>query len=183
MEYRTDATFTPSPDAPCTTCGEALQEHRKRDQACPIIDEDDLPDGYLTPHFTLAEMVYSDTANACGIDNSASPDIVDNLTRLCGVLEEIRTLCGDNPVSVSSGYRCTQLNSAVGGVSDSAHLYGLAADISIPAYGNPTVICQNLQPHLGELGIDQLIDETSGTARWVHVGLCEGEPRNECFAL
>jgi hypothetical protein len=143
----------------------------------------DLPEGYLTEHFTLAEMVASDTATACGIDNSPTPEIVDNLTRLAEVLEDIRTICGNNIVLVNSGYRCEALNEEVGGVEDSAHRYGLGADIVIPDYGTPTEICAALAPHLEALGIDQLIDESNGDARWVHIGLCEGEPRCECFAL
>lgn len=145
---------------------------------------DALPDGYLTRHFTLAEMVYSDTANACGIDNSCpSPEIEANLTRVCRVLEVIRAICGKNPVMVNSGYRCPPLNAEVGGVSDSAHLYGLAADIVIPAYGDPTTICEAIEPYLMALSIDQLIDESGGGARWVHVGLCDGTPRCEYFAV
>ena len=143
----------------------------------------ELPAGYLTEHFTKDEMCYSDTANACGIDNTPNEYETTNLTRLCGVLEKVRTLCGDHPVQINSGYRCPELNDEVGGVSDSAHLYGLAADICIPAYGTPTEIVAKLRDHLQELEIDQLIDEGSGSATWVHIGLCEGEPRCECFAL
>jgi len=146
-------------------------------------EEGDLPPGYLTEHFTLAEMIYSDTAKALGVKNYPNSTETENLTRLCGVLEQIRTLCGDNPVTVSSGYRCPEVNAAVGGVSNSAHLYGLAADITIPEYGSPTQICDLVKPHLAELAIDQLIDESGGGARWVHVGLCAppAEPRCECF--
>ena len=138
----------------------------------------------LTDHFTLEEMCHSDTANSCGIDNSCpSEEVQANLTRLCEVLEKIRSLCGDFPVIVSSGYRCELLNDEVGGVDDSAHLHGLAADITIPEYGAPTDICELVEPYMVELEVDQLIDETSGSARWVHVGLSEGEPRCECFSL
>src|SRR5262249_38545639 len=78
--------------------------------------------GYLSPHFTLAELTYSDTANARGIDNTPDGDATEQLTDLCNeTLEKIRALCGGNPVIVSSGYRCPQLNSAVGGASNSAH--------------------------------------------------------------
>jgi len=138
----------------------------------------------LTEHFSLEEMVHSDTANACGIDNTPSPEIVDNLTRLCGVLEEVRSICGNHPVTVTSGYRCEALNEEVGGVADSAHRYGLGADIVIPECGTPTDVCNEVRPYLEALQIDQLIDESNGRGdRWVHVGLCEGEPRCECFEL
>jgi hypothetical protein len=37
-------------------------------------------------------------------------------------LEGIRTICGDNPVIISSGYRCRELNEAVAGASYRQHL-------------------------------------------------------------
>jgi len=180
-EYLADQTFQPAPEALCI-CGASYEDHRASDLACPLVEV--LPEGYLTPNFTLAEMIHSDTAIANGIDNTPPPEAIDNLTRLCGVLEEIRVICGSYPVTVNSGYRCEALNEKVGGVEDSAHRYGLGADIVIPDYGDPTDICVAVTPHLVDLSIDQLIDETDGEGnRWVHVGLCEGEPRNECFAL
>jgi zinc D-Ala-D-Ala carboxypeptidase len=176
--------FQPAdPLASCALCNEAYEDHRASDGACPEAEDGELPEGYLTEHFTLAEMIASDTANDCGIDNTPSPEIVDNLTILCEVLEDIRMLCDNHDVIVNSGYRCEALNAEVGGVEDSAHRYGLGADIVIPAFGTPSEICDRLKPYLAELGIDQLIDESSGDARWVHVGLSEGPPRCECFAL
>jgi hypothetical protein len=148
-------------------------------------EEGELPPGYLTEHFTLAEMIYSDTAKAMGLENYPNDKQTENLQRLCDVLELIRSLCGNNPVTVSSGYRCPEVNAAVGGVPDSAHIHGLAADITIPEFGSPTQICQAVEPYLAEWKIDQLIDETGGGARWVHVGLCDphDEPRCEFFRI
>src|SRR4029077_19829076 len=89
----------------------------------------------LSEHFTLAELTYSDTANAQGIDNTPSTAIVDQLSDLCEcTLEGIRDLLGRRPVTITSGYRCPELNAAVGGVSDSAHLYGCAADLVVPEF-------------------------------------------------
>jgi hypothetical protein len=148
-------------------------------------EEGELPPGYLTENFTLAEMIYSDTAKAMGLENYPNDKQTENLQRLCDVLELIRSLCGGNPVTVSSGYRCPELNAAVGGVSDSAHVHGLAADITIPEFGTPTQICEAVRPWLEEWKIDQLIDESGGSARWVHVGLCEPpeDARCECFKI
>jgi hypothetical protein len=133
----------------------------------------------MSEHFLLSEFLHSDTALSCNIENLPTWDDIDRLKRLAGVLEEIRRILGDLPMVVSSGYRCPALNSAVGGVYNSAHLYGYAADFVCPAFGTPTEVVAELKPHLYVLQIDQLIDETG----WVHVGLCEGEPRCECFKL
>jgi len=137
------------------------------------------PEGHLSPNFTMAELTYSDTAIAHGIDNTPDAAIIANLTLLAGVLERIRTICGNHPIAVSSGYRCPEVNKLVGGASSSAHLYGLAADIEIPGFGSPRDVCQAIEPHLKKLGIDQLIYE--GT--WTHVGLTEGEPRYQAMTI
>jgi zinc D-Ala-D-Ala carboxypeptidase len=123
-------------------------------------------DDQLTEHFTLSELTYSDTAIMQGIDNTPPQDAIDQLAETADMLEEIRSACGNHPVTISSGYRCPELNKAVGGAANSAHLYGCAADFTIPAFGTPLAICERLQPVMEQLGIDQLIYE--GT--WVHVG-------------
>ena len=149
--------------------------------------EPPLPEGYLSPHFTLSELTYSDTANAKGIENSPDQAAIGQLTQLAQLtLEGIRKICGDNPVIISSGYRCPELNEAVGGASNSAHLYGCAADFIIPGFGDVLYICNALEPHLAELGIDQLIDESGSGARWVHVGraiLPSTTPRCQCLTI
>ncbi len=79
-------------------------------------------------YFKLAEFINSPTANRLGIDNTPSFDVVDNLNRLADYLDGIRAKLG-KPILVSSGYRCPMLNKAVGGVANSQHLKGLAADL------------------------------------------------------
>lgn len=137
----------------------------------------------ITPHFTLEEFTYSDTANAQGIDNSPSTEIVVRLTQLALVMEKVRAICNSQPVYVSSGYRCAALNAAVGGVTSSAHQYGCACDFTIPDFGSPLDICLALQPHLSELHIDQLIHEMD---TWVHLGLSQppwNNPRYQCLTI
>jgi hypothetical protein len=114
-----------------------------------------------------------------GIENLPSWEDIERLKRLAEVLEKIRLLLDRQAIAVSSGYRCPQLNRWVGGVANSAHLYGHAADFVCPGFGSPTAICAHLRPHLATLGIDQLIDESG----WVHVGLRDGEPRHQCFKV
>jgi hypothetical protein len=139
--------------------------------------------GDLSPHFSLAELTYSDTANAMGLDNRPDEEIYGELSLLANdTLEKIRTLLGDLPVVISSGYRCPELNAAVGGAANSAHLYGAAADFTVPAYGTPLEVCRALQDHLAELEIDQLIHENDA---WVHVGRAPGggQPRCQCLTI
>jgi Peptidase M15 len=44
------------------------------------------------------------------------------------LMERGRTLLGDKPIAVRSGYRTPEVNDAVGGVAMSAHCFGLACD-------------------------------------------------------
>ena len=85
----------------------------------------------LTRHFTLKEFTQSNTAQAEGIDNTAPPEVIQNLRSLCvKVLQPLRDFV-NRPVEVNSGYRSEALNDAVGGVPNSFHLDGLAADVEI----------------------------------------------------
>ena len=89
----------------------------------------------LTEHFTLEEFTTSSTAKARCIDNSVSSQrVVDNLRNLCEqVLEPLRSYA-NQPITISSGYRCKALNKVVGGARNSQHMTGEAADIHIPLY-------------------------------------------------
>jgi hypothetical protein len=118
----------------------------------------------LSPHFTLEEFVASQTASRNNIPNVPGPDIVVNLTATAQALEKVRALLG-KPIIISSGYRSPELNKAVKGAIDSAHIYGLAVDFIAPQYGTPIDICRLLQT--STLVFDQLIFEHT----WVHLGL------------
>ena len=128
---------------------------------------------YLTPHFTLQEFIKSDTANAKGIDNEPSPSNVSNLIRVATTLEEVRSLLGNNPILISSGYRCPKLNKEVGGVPTSYHVKGLAVDFTCPKFGTVKEIVEKISS--SGIGFDQLIEENGRYSSWVHLGLQERE--------
>jgi len=135
-----------------------------------------LPPGWLSPNFTLAELTASQEAARRGIDNTPGPKALANLYRLAACLEEVRTLCGSVPVIVSSGYRCLRLNRAIGSDDTSAHVLGLAADITAPRFGGPLKLA-HLVASVGPWFIDQVIYEGS----WVHLGLAPAstKPRRQ----
>ena len=89
----------------------------------------------LTEHFTLEEFTFSSTAKARGIYNTISSQrVIENLRNLCEqVLEPLRSYA-NQPITISSGYRCKALNKVVGGARNSQHMTGEAADIHIPLY-------------------------------------------------
>ena len=132
----------------------------------------------LTPHFTLAELTRSAWAKANGISNEPSSDQHwQNLRRLAHELERVRKVLGNNPILVSSGYRNPVVNKAVGGVPNSAHALGLAADFTCPRFGNVTQICKAIAN--SDIGFDQLIWEYGS---WVHLGFSEGPPRGQILS-
>lgn len=125
-----------------------------------------LPHGYLTPHFSLAEMTASATAARRGLNNAPGPDALANLRRTAELLEDVKRLLGNVPVLVSSGYRSPVVNKLIKGSRNSAHMRGLAADFIAPRYGTPLQICKAIEGSALWF-YDQLIFE--GT--WVHIAL------------
>lgn len=116
-------------------------------------------------HFTIQELTRSATATRKGIDNTPSQQVIDNLTALVdNVLDPLREAWG-KPIHVNSGYRCPELNKAVGGVPASQHMKGEAADITA---GNQKLNSQlyHLLMTLN-LPVDQAINERD--FRWIHV--------------
>ena len=81
-------------------------------------------------NFKMKEFSHSDTAVSLGIDNTIPVECVAKIEHLvvC-VLDPIREHWG-LPIRITSGYRCPELNDEVGGVEDSYHMEGCAADIS-----------------------------------------------------
>ena len=127
----------------------------------------------LSEHFSLSEFTRSSTAESLGIDNSLDLNntghrqIIGNLRALCAeVLEPLREHIG-KPLIISSGYRCKALNKAVGGVANSQHLVGEAADLCIPSVAEAREWMRWL---MDNTRFDQLILEHNrhGT-HWLHV--------------
>ena len=84
----------------------------------------------LSKNFSLEEFEKSDTANAKGIDNRVPVELIGNIQALVdNVLQPLRDLYG-KPIHFNSGYRCPELNKAVGGVPTSQHQKGKAADLT-----------------------------------------------------
>lgn len=119
-------------------------------------------------HFTIEEMYASDTAKRLGIDNKPTTQKMINLVYLCAyVLEPLRVAMGE-PIRISSGYRCEKLNKAVGGVYNSQHLKGQAADLDI---GGDIEKGRRWFNYIKDhLPFDQLIwEHNAAGVYWIHV--------------
>lgn len=121
----------------------------------------------ISEHFTLEEFSFSEVAARLGLDNTPIPIVITNLGLMAAVMERIRTLLGDRPIVVRSGYRSVAVNQAVGGVATSAHCHGLACDFVCPAFGTPAEVALAILK--SGIEYDQLIFEYG----WVHVGLAQ----------
>lgn len=122
----------------------------------------------LSPHFTLAELTASTTAQRLRLDNTPPAELLPRLILVAEMLERIRSTL-QAPITVTSGYRGPEVNRAVGGVSSSDHTRGHAADIVAPGFGTPYQVAKTLAPLVSVLGIGQLILEGVGGKQWVHV--------------
>ena len=122
----------------------------------------------VTMHFTIEEMYASATAKAKGIDNKPNVQQMINLVYLCAyVLEPLRVAMNE-PVRISSGYRCEKLNKAVGGVYNSQHLKGQAADLCID--GDMAKGRRWFNYIRDHLPFDQLIwEHDKSDTYWIHV--------------
>lgn len=129
-------------------------------------------------YFTISELTRSSTAQSRGIDNTPSAEIRAKLeTLITNCLDPIRRIYG-KPIIVSSGYRCPALNAAVGGVANSQHTKGEAADL-VPASGGSLAGIFRAAVQFGNY--DQLIIEQSGRSKWVHVSYTSA-PRRRILA-
>jgi hypothetical protein len=129
-------------------------------------------------YFTLKELTRSATAEAKGIDNTPTPEVEKNLKLLVdNVLDKLREIYG-KPITVNSGYRCPELNKAVGGSKTSDHVKGFAADITGGSKEENERIF-NIIKH--NFHFKQLIDEKSFS--WVHVSYDPSNLKNQILKL
>jgi uncharacterized protein YcbK (DUF882 family) len=119
--------------------------------------------GDLSPHFSRKELA----CRCCG------RLIVD--PRLIEALEALRQL-GGVPIVIHAGYRCPAHNREVGGVPNSEHTRGLAADIHIPGlslqqmYAMASEVPQFAQGGIGAYDTNFLhVDVRDHRARWARV--------------
>lgn len=133
-------------------------------------------------NFKLSEFFVSSTADKNGIKNEPSLDaratIEHNINLLVdNVLDPIRDkFCA--PVIITSGYRCPQVNKLVGGVNNSQHMSGCAADFHIKGF-TYLMMRQVFLNIYNTMDFDQLIYYRSKNI--IHVSYVENGNRHEAF--
>lgn len=126
-------------------------------------------------YFSFKEMIQSDTAKSKGIENIPDWEQIDALRSLIETILDPLREWFKKPIHVNSGYRCKALNSAVGGVSNSFHLYGQGADITAGNRTENEKLFNYIKDNLPftELGWE-------GKGAWIHVGY-NGKDEKEVF--
>lgn len=120
-------------------------------------------------YFKLEEFLSSEVALDNKIPNLPSWEIIKNLKLLSEFLNELREDWGD-AINVTSGFRCQKLNKKVGGVDNSCHQLGLAADI-LPNSGKFDEFVEFIKGWAKDKNYDQIIIESNKNTKWVHVGI------------
>lgn len=130
-------------------------------------------------HFTLTELSRSSVARMRHIDNTPPPEAVKALHALVdNLLDPLRDAIG-SPLTVTSGYRCPELNAAVGGAPRSHHLRGMAADVTAGSRSANMRLWQLLRA--SGLPFTQAIDE-QGYA-WIHLSYDPADLRRQMLHL
>ena len=128
-------------------------------------------------YFSIQELTASATALREGIDNRPNKCAYHLLHVLVQqLLDPIRKAWGE-PIVVSSGYRCKQLNALVGGAKYSHHILGCAADIIAGNRADHRKLFRLIvkMQQEGRIKFTQLIWE--GDGRWIHISYVPGDLR------
>ena len=163
-----------------------LSEHLTSSSVATLGHSSELDGSRLSPHFTLGELTKTKTK----IENVPNEAQVENLKRLCGWLEMLRSEYNrrygrlspdpslsregskdqEEPIIINSGYRSEAVNRAVGGVAGSNHLTGCAVDIHV--LGKEQAIryaCILLDiADESQEDFDELLIEQTAKSLWIH---------------
>ena len=135
----------------------------------------------LSKNFSLEELCKSEMADRLGIEKyPKDKEVVDNLKALTKeILQPLRNFAR-RAVVVNSGYRCPEVNNAVGGVANSQHLTGEAADLRLKSIEEGREWVALIKSNLN---FDQLIIERNKKgAVWLHVSYKrKGRNRRQAF--
>ncbi len=126
----------------------------------------------LQQNISLSEL----TTTTHPFPNQPNQEELANLKMVAFALQQVRSHFG-KPVTVSSAFRSEKVNQAVGGVSNSAHRLGYAADFTVKDTSIEEVfnwIKSTSMPW------DQLIDEKKDGKHWLHLSV---DPRARRMAF
>lgn len=138
----------------------------------------------MSRFFTLKELIASTEAYKRKIDNTPGEEEKAHLEELMEFMDDIRCAWG-SAIIVTSGYRCPELNEAIGGAKKSAHQTGYALDI-VPANNQKDKFFLFFKDYLKDKDFDELLLERGSNGRiWIHFALksIQGKQRKKIKTL
>ena len=144
----------------------------------------------LSEHFTLGELCKTSAKTADG--NIPSHVHIENLKRLCGWLEMLRTKWnkrygeGNDPIIINSRYRSPEVNKAIGGVTSINRLSGCAADIHV--YGMEqllryAVLLLDIADESKEAFDELLLEKNARGVIWLHFAVRPSDNRRNVKSM
>ncbi|AEV31382.1 Peptidase M15 [Owenweeksia hongkongensis DSM 17368] len=134
----------------------------------------------LSTNLSLLEVTKSQTAVRHSIDNTPNAQQLENLKRVAeNIFQPIREHF-NTPIFISSGFRCEDLNTRIGGSRTSSHCKGEALDIDMDGRG--TITNRQVFDYVrANLQFDQLIYEFGDDQNpgWVHISYKKTGNRNQ----
>lgn len=132
----------------------------------------------ISDNLLLSEVTRNNTASKFGIDNTPTPEHLENLKQVANLIfEPLRKGLGNKPIYVSCGYRGAAVNAKTKGASKTSyHVTGHALDLDAHVFGGVTN-AKIFHYIKNNLDYAELIWEygTSTEPDWVHVAYVDGK--------
>lgn len=122
----------------------------------------------LTPHFTIEELAGTSVEKYKKLNLLKAQEQMGKMYMLAGFAERVREIVG-KPLIITSGYRCPELNKAIGGAITSQHIFCEAIDFVVKGLRPEDVFNRIVT---SDLKYNQIIIErnTKGS-QWVHISI------------
>lgn len=132
----------------------------------------------ISSHITYDEATKSPTAIRHGIENTPTPQRLENMEAVANACFEPLRLWYNRPIKINSFYRCTLLNDLVKGSKTSEHVVGKAIDLDAGSKEENKIIFDWCKANLK---YNQLINEYDYS--WVHISFDKGNNRNQTLVI
>lgn len=122
----------------------------------------------LTPHFTIEELAGTSNEQYKKLNLLKAQEQMGKMYMLAGFAERVREIIG-KPMIITSGYRCPELNKAIGGALTSQHIFCEAIDFVVKGLRVEDIFNRIVT---SDLKYNQIIIERNKSgSQWVHISI------------
>lgn len=122
----------------------------------------------LTPHFTIDELAGTSNVQYKKLNLLKAQEHMGKMYMLAGFAERVREIIG-KPMIITSGYRCPELNKAIGGALTSQHIFCEALDFVVKGLRVEDIFNRIVT---SDLKYNQIIIERNKSgSQWVHISI------------